>query len=131
MGKTVKVPVIMQMEALECGAACLAMVLAHFGKWIPLEKVRSDCGVSRDGSSAKNILLAARNYGLKAKGYRMEPKSLKDIELPAIIHWNFNHFVVFDGFKKDKALLNDPARGTVEVSLEEFDRSFKIGRAHV
>ncbi|NLB79205.1 MAG: NHLP family bacteriocin export ABC transporter peptidase/permease/ATPase subunit [Clostridiaceae bacterium] len=124
MGRNVKVPVIMQMEALECGAACLAMVLAYFGKWIPLERVRSDCGVSRDGSSAKNILLAARNYGLKAKGYRMEPKALKDIELPAIIHWNFNHFVVFNGFKKDKALLNDPARGTVAVSIEEFDKSY-------
>lgn len=124
MGRTVKVPVIMQMEALECGAACLAMVLAYFGKWVPLEKVRLDCGVSRDGSSARNILLAARNYGLKAKGYRMEPKALKDIELPAIIHWNFNHFVIFDGFKKDKALLNDPARGTVAVSMDEFDKSF-------
>ena len=124
MGRIVKVPVIMQMEALECGAACLAMVLAYFGKWVPLEKVRLDCGVSRDGSSAKNILLAARNYGLKAKGYRMEPEALRDIELPAIIHWNFNHFVVFDGFKKNKAMLNDPARGTVAVSIDEFDKSF-------
>lgn len=124
MNKTVKVPLIMQMEALECGAACLTMILAYFGKWIPLEKVRSDCGVSRDGSSAKNILLAARNYGLKAKGYRLEPEALKDIELPAIIYWGFNHFVVFDGFKKGKALLNDPARGIMAVSMDEFDKSF-------
>lgn len=124
MSKTVKVPLIMQMEALECGAACLTMVLAYFGKWVSLEKVRSDCGVSRDGSSAKNILLAARNYGLKAKGYRMEVEALRDIELPAIIYWGFNHFVVFDGFKKGKALLNDPARGIITVSMDEFDRSF-------
>jgi len=114
----------MQMEALECGAASLCMILAYYGKWLPLEQVRADCGVSRDGSSAKNVLKAARAYGLKASGYRMEPSALRDIVLPAIIHWNFNHFVVLNGFKKDKAVLNDPARGTVEVPLDEFDKSF-------
>lgn len=120
-----KVPVIMQMETLECGAACLAMILAYYDKWIPLEQVRSDCGVSRDGSNAKNMILAARRYGLKATGYRSEPESLKeDGVFPCIIHWNFNHFVVLNGFKKNKAVLNDPARGTVEVSMEEFDSSF-------
>ena len=112
------------MEALECGAASLCMVLAYYGKWLPLEQVRSDCGVSRDGSSAKNIVKAARAYGLKAAGYRMEPSALRDITLPAIIHWNFNHFVVLRGFKKDKVLLNDPASGQTEVSWEEFDRAF-------
>jgi len=124
MPKVIKVPVVMQMEALECGAASLCMILAYHGKWLPLEQVRADCGVSRDGSSAKNVLKAARAYGLKAAGYRMEPAALRDIVLPAIIHWNFNHFVVLNGFKKDKAVLNDPARGTVEVYLDEFDKSF-------
>lgn len=120
----VKVPMIMQMEALECGAAALAMVLAYYGKWVPLEQVRGDCGISRDGSNAKNILLAARAYGLEAGGLRMEVKQLEGIALPAIIHWNFNHFVVFSGYRKGKAVLNDPARGIVQVSMEEFSRSY-------
>lgn len=106
-----KVPVVMQMEALECGAASLAMILAYYGKWIPLEQVRFDCGVSRDGSSAKNVLKAARSYGLTAKGYRYEPEDLKKTgRFPCIIHWNFNHFVVLDGFRGNKAVINDPAK---------------------
>jgi NHLM bacteriocin system ABC transporter peptidase/ATP-binding protein len=124
MPKVVKVPVVMQMENLECGAACLAMILAFHGKWLPLEQIRSDCGVSRDGSSAKNILCAARAYGMKATGYRLELENIKQAEFPVIIHWNFNHFVVLNGFKKNSAVLNDPARGTVEVSMDEFDKSF-------
>ena len=120
-----KVPVIMQMEALDCGAACLAMVAAYYGKWVPLEQVRRDCGVSRDGSNARNVLVAARSYGFAAKGYRYEPDSLRtDGQFPCIIHWNMEHFVVLNGFTKDKAVLNDPARGLVSVSMEEFDRSF-------
>ncbi|MDE6942622.1 MAG: NHLP family bacteriocin export ABC transporter peptidase/permease/ATPase, partial [Lachnospiraceae bacterium] len=121
----VKVPVVMQMEALECGAASLTMILAYYGKWIPLEQVRSDCGVSRDGSNAKNILKAARSYGLTAKGYRYEPEGLKaNGKFPCIIHWNFNHFVVLDGFKGSKAYLNDPAKGSYSVPMEIFDKSF-------
>ena len=124
-GRVAKVPVILQLEALECGAASLAMVLAYYDKWIPLEQVRRDCGVSRDGSNAKNLLYAARSYGLQAKGYRMEPQALKESgKFPCIIHWNFNHFVVLDGFKRDRAVLNDPARGQVQVSMEEFDQAF-------
>lgn len=120
-----KVPVVMQMEALECGAASLTMVLAYYNKWIPLEQVRSDCGVSRDGSSAKNILKAARNYGLKAQGYRMEPEALRENgTFPCIIHWEFNHFVVVDGFKGDKVYINDPARGNYSITMEAFDESF-------
>ncbi len=120
-----KVPVIMQMEALECGAASLTMILAYYQKWIALEQVRSDCGVSRDGSNAKNIMIAARNYGLSAKGYRYEPDELRQKgKFPCIIHWNFNHFVVCDGFRGDKVYLNDPARGNVTVSAKEFDESF-------
>lgn len=121
----VRVPVIMQMEALECGAACLAMVLAYYGKWVPLEQVRADCGVSRDGSNARNMVRAARSYGLIAKGCRFEPDTLRrQGSFPCITHWNFNHFVVLDGFKGDKALLNDPAKGSYAVSMETFDQSF-------
>ncbi len=120
-----RVPFIMQMEALECGAACLAMVLAYYGKWVPLEQVRRDCGVSRDGSNGRSILLAARSYGLTAKGYRYEPDYLRDNgTFPCIVHWEFNHFVVVAGFKKDRVFLNDPAKGTYTVSMEEFDEKF-------
>ncbi len=120
-----KVPVIMQMEALECGAASLAMVLAYYGKWVPLEQVRLDCGVSRDGSNMKNVYLAAQHYGLETHGYRLELDGIRhQATYPCIIHWNFNHFVVLDGFKGNKAVLNDPARGLVQVSMEEFNESF-------
>ena len=120
-----KVPVIMQMEALECGAASLAMIMAYYRKWVPLEQVRVDCGVSRDGSNMKNIYLAAKSYGMDVHGYTMELDALKaKATYPCIIHWNFNHFVVLDGFRGNRAVLNDPARGLVKVSMEEFDRSF-------
>ena len=120
-----KVPVVMQLEALECGAASLTMILAYYDKWIPLEQVRSDCGVSRDGSNAKNCMKAARSYGLIAKGYRFEPESLKESgTYPCIIHWNFNHFVVLKGFKGNFAYINDPARGEIKVDMEEFDEAF-------
>lgn len=124
-GGAARVPVVIQLEALECGAASLAMILAYYGKWIPLERVRSDCGVSRDGSNAKNILKAARAYGLTAKGYRYEPEILrKEGKFPCIIHWNFNHFVVLCGFKGGRAVINDPAKGTYSVTMEQFDKSF-------
>lgn len=121
-----KVPVIMQMEALECGAACVCMIAAYYKKWIPLTQVRSDCGVSRDGSVAKNMLAAARSYGFKTAGYKLEPEALGSITLPAIIHWNFNHFVVLCGidYNKKKAYINDPARGRVVVDMDEFDQAF-------
>ncbi len=120
-----KVPVVMQLEALECGAAALAMVMAYYGKWVPLEQVRLDCGVSRDGSKAKNIYLAAEHYGFSVKAFRMSPESLREKgQFPCILHWNMNHFVVLRGFKGRFAYLNDPARGEVKVSWEEFDRSF-------
>ncbi|MDO4851125.1 MAG: NHLP family bacteriocin export ABC transporter peptidase/permease/ATPase subunit [Actinomycetota bacterium] len=118
------VPMVMQMEALECGAACLAMILAYHGKWVGLDQVRHDCGVSRDGSRAINILKAARGYGLKADGYSLDAESIGDMPLPCIIHWNFKHFVVLKGFKGKWAYINDPANGAMRVSLEEFDRSF-------
>ena len=120
-----KVPVVMQLEALECGAASLCMVLAYYNKWIPLEQAREDCGVSRDGSCAKNIAQAAVYYGLEVKAYHREPEALKNSgTFPCIIHWCFNHFVVLCGFRGNKAYLNDPARGSVAVSMEEFDEGF-------
>jgi NHLM bacteriocin system ABC transporter peptidase/ATP-binding protein len=120
-----KVPVVMQMEALECGAACLAMVMAYYDKWVSLEQVRVDCGVSRDGSNAKNMVVAARSYGFKAHGLMCEVEALhKEVTFPCIIHWNFNHFVVLNGFKGKYAYINDPGRGTVKVPLEEFDKAY-------
>ncbi len=120
-----RVPIVMQMEALECGAACLAMVMAWYQKWVPLEVARKDCGVSRDGSNAKNLILAARHYGFEAHGYRMELDALlENATFPCIIHWEFDHFVVLDGFRGGKAVLNDPARGIVKVSMEQFDQAF-------
>lgn len=124
MEKPVKVPVIMQMEALECGAASLSMVMAYYGKWIPLEQMRIECGISRDGSNAKSLLTAARRQHMAAKAYRCEPEGARDMKFPAIIHWNFNHFVVLCGFTSKGAVLNDPARGRVTVSMEEFDAAF-------
>ncbi len=113
----------MQMEAVECGAASLSMILAYYGKWLPLEQVREACSVSRDGSSMKNILLAAKMYGLEPSAYKVSAENLAGME-PAIIHWNFEHFVVFKGMRKGKAHLNDPGIGPVEIPMDEFRRSF-------
>lgn len=122
--KLAKVPQVMQMEVVECGAASLTMILAHYGKWLPLEEVRAACGVSRDGSSAKMILQAARNYGLDAKGFRMSPEALEGKQ-PAIIHWNFEHFVVFRGFdRKGRACINDPGIGPVKWPMDEFRKHY-------
>ena len=121
----VKVPVVMQLEVLECGAASLTMIMHYYQKWIPLEQARVDCGVSRDGSTIKNILQAARSYGMKAQAWKLEPEALlEEGPFPCILHWGFNHFVVLCGFKGKTAIINDPARGRVSVSWEEFDREF-------
>ncbi len=118
-----KVPMVMQMEAVECGAASLSMILAYYGKWLPLEQVREACNVSRDGCSMKNILLAAKTYGLEPSAYKVSAEDMSGME-PAIIHWNFEHFVVFKGMRKGKAYLNDPGIGPVEIPMDEFRRSF-------
>ena len=123
--RVANVPIIMQLEALECGAASLSMVMAYYGKWVPLEQVRVDCGVSRNGSNAKNICRAAEKYGFKTKGYAYNIQKLKERgKFPAIIHWGGGHFVVLDGFRGNKAILNDPAKGLVKVDLETFDKIF-------
>ena len=120
-----RVPVVMQLEALECGAASLTMLMAYYEKWVPLEQVRADCGVSRDGANAKNIALAAQRYGFKVEGYRRSPKTIREKgTFPCIIHWNFSHFVVLDGFRGNYACINDPAKGFVKVPMEDFDKSF-------
>ena len=117
-------PSILQMEAVECGAAALAMVLAHHGAWIPLEQLRVACGVSRDGSKASNIVRAARRFGLDAKGFRTEPATLHQLPMPCIIHWNFNHFVVLEGIDGDRVYINDPAVGRRRIDMAELDLAF-------
>lgn len=121
-----KVPVILQMEALECGAASLGMILAFYGRYIPLEKLRVDCGVSRDGSNAKNIAIAAKHHGMQVKAFRYSAEQLQNKKeiLPAIIHWNFNHFVVLTGFEKGYAIINDPAIGRTKIEFQQFAKSY-------
>ncbi|MBO6159509.1 MAG: NHLP family bacteriocin export ABC transporter peptidase/permease/ATPase subunit [Firmicutes bacterium] len=112
------------MEATECGAASLSMIFAYFGRYIPLEQMRIETGVSRDGCNAANLMRCAKKYGLECHGYRKEPEALKKLDMPCIIHWNFNHFVVLEGFKGKNAYINDPAVGRRKLTWEELDDSF-------
>ena len=123
-GQRVRTPLFLQFEATECGAACLGIILAYFRRWVSLEELRVACGISRDACSAADIVRAAEGYGLSVTGWRKEPHQLQSIALPAILFWEFNHFVVLEGFSRGRYYLNDPANGHRTVSEEEFDRAF-------
>ena len=119
-----RTPTILQLEVAECGAACLGIVLAHYGRWESLENLREVCGVSRDGSTAGDLANAARQYGLKVTALRREPRQLEKLPVPAVLFWEFNHFVVFEGFHRGRYYLNDPANGRRTVTEENFDTQF-------
>ncbi|MDZ7577299.1 MAG: cysteine peptidase family C39 domain-containing protein [Candidatus Nanopelagicales bacterium] len=123
-GRRVSVPTVLQMEATECGAACLAMILGHYQRWVPLEDLRVACGVSRDGANAHNMVLAGRAQGLIVGGFRRELEQLPDEPFPVIAFWRFSHFVVIEGVDKHGLLLNDPAVGRVRADWSEADRDF-------
>lgn len=119
-----RTPAVPQLHVTECGAACLGSVLAYFGRRVPAEELREACGVNRDGASAADIVMAARRYGLSVTGWRKEPDALTDLPLPAILHWEFNHFVVLEGCRRGRWYINDPANGRRSVSSEAFDDAF-------
>ena len=122
--RRVRTPLVLQSEETECGAACLASVLGHFGRWVSLEEMREACGVGRDGCSAADLVRAAREHGLEATGWKQDLEDLPNLPLPAILFWEFQHFVVLEGVGKGRYFLNDPGRGRRVVDEDAFDRGF-------
>ena len=119
-----RTPLLLQLTQTECGAACLGIVLAYFGRWVSIEELRETCSVGRDGCNAADVYRAARRYGLEPGGWRRQPKDLLRLPLPMILFWEFRHFVVLEGFRKGRFLINDPANGHRTIGEEEFDRAF-------
>jgi ATP-binding cassette subfamily B protein len=118
------VPVMLQMSAAECGAACLAMILTYHGRATTLEECREQCGVNRDGLSTRVLADVGRRFGLRVRGFSLEPAACAEVQLPAIVHWNFNHFVVVERFAATSVDIVDPAIGRQRLSRAEFDAAF-------
>ena len=117
-------PTVLQMARTECGAACLAMILAHYGRWIPLEELRVRCDVSRDGTKALNVIRAAQALGMATRGVRAKSRRLLELPFPMIVFWDFNHFVVLEGFRGNRVYVNDPAQGPRTLTRDEFDADY-------
>jgi ABC-type bacteriocin/lantibiotic exporter with double-glycine peptidase domain len=117
-------PTILQMEYAECGAACLAIIMATYNHFIPLDKLREECGISRDGSKAANLIKAAEKHGFEAGGYKIDLSELSNVEFPVIAHWEFNHFIVIEGLGSEEIFINDPATGPRSIPFDEFSKSF-------
>ena len=119
-----RTPLFPQLEVGECGAACLGAILGYYGRWVTIEELRSACGVSRDGCSAADIVTAGRKYGLKITGWRRTLANLKSVDFPAILFWEFNHFVVLERIRRGRYYLNDPANGRRVIGEESFTQSY-------